>query len=127
VAGAGLLRAAGGPDRLTARAVFVGHRAGDPLATRLVEETGRYLAAGAVGVVNAFNPNLLILGGGLVSGMPPFRALVEGAIRAQCQPSAAGARVVVARLGEDAALVGAAEIARTSAPRSTTGRRSRAR
>jgi glucokinase len=110
-----LLRRSGDHDSITAQAVFRSHRAGDPFATRLVEETGRYLADGAVSVVNAFNPSLLVLGGGLVAGMPEFRDTVESAVRDRCQPSAAGARVLTSRLGEDAGLIGAAGIARKRA------------
>jgi len=77
-----------------------------------VRETERFLADGAVGIVNAFNPALLVLGGGVVAGMPEFVPVVEAAIRARCQPPAAVARVVVASFGENAPLVGAGEAAR---------------
>ncbi len=112
VSGAGLVSRAGSAEAITAQTVFQAYRADDPLSGRLVRETERFLADGAVGIVNAFNPSLLILAGGLVAGMPEFVPVVESAIRARCQPPAAGARVVVAVLGEDAALVGAADVAR---------------
>jgi glucokinase len=119
-AGAPLLARAGGSAAgISAQTVFQAHRGGDALAGRLVRETERFLANGAVGIVNAFNPSLLVVGGGLVAGMPEFLAVVESAVRARCQPPAAGARVVRARLVEDAALVGAADIARDSIQPST--------
>ncbi|HXW67939.1 MAG TPA: ROK family protein [Thermoplasmata archaeon] len=111
-AGAGLVARAGSADAITAQTVFQSYRAGDALAGRIVRETERFLADGVVGLVNAFNPSLLILQGGLVAGMPEFVPVVESAIRARCQPPAAGARVVTAQLGEDAAVVGAACVAR---------------
>ncbi|MGD0588455.1 MAG: ROK family protein [Thermoplasmata archaeon] len=111
-AGAPLVERAGDVDALTAQMVFQAYRAGDPLSGRLVRETERFLADGAVSVVNAFNPSLLILGGWLVPEMPDFLPVVESAIRARCQPSAAGARVVLASLRGDAALVGASVVAR---------------
>jgi len=92
--------------------VFELQRTGDPLSGRLVRETERFLADGAVGLVNLFNPGLLVLGGGLVAGMPEFVPVVEAAIRGRCQPPAATAQVVVASFGENAPLVGAAEAAR---------------
>ena len=112
-AGRALLERAGSEAAITAQTVFQVYRAGDVLAGRIVRETERFLADGAISVVNAFNPTLLVLGGGLVSGMPEFVPVVEAAIRARCQPPAAGARVEVARLGENAPLVGAAEFARS--------------
>ena len=115
VGGGGLVSRAGAPESITAQTVFQLYRAGDALAGRLVRETERFLADGAVGIVNAFNPTLLVLGGGVVSGMPEFVPVVEAAIRARCQPPAAVARVVVASFGENAPLVGAGEAARHGA------------
>lgn len=120
-AGIALTSRAGSPEQITARTVFEAYRAGDPLAERIVRETEGYLADGAVSIANAFNPELFVLGGGLVAGMPEFASVVEQAIRARCQPSAAGARVALARFGENAPLVGAAEAARTARPVSRRG------
>jgi len=114
-AGLHLVTRAGSAIAITAQTVFQAYRAGDMLAGRIVRETERFLADGAVSVVNAFNPSLLIVAGGLVAGMPEFLPVIESAIRARCQPPAAGARVVAAKLGEDASLVGAACVARESA------------
>lgn len=111
-AGRALLARAGGVSAISAHTVFEEYRAGDALAGRLVGETERYLADGAVGIVNAFNPSLLVVGGGLVVGMPRFVPVIEAAIRSRCQPPAAGARVETSRLGENASLVGAACVAR---------------
>jgi glucokinase len=111
-AGAPLAERSGGAALITAQTVFQSYRSGDPLSGRLVRETERFLADGAVSVVNAFNPLLLILGGWLVPEMPDFLPVVESAIRARCQPPAAGARVVLASLRGDAALVGATVVAR---------------
>ena len=112
VLGETLRQRAGSVDAITAQTVFQAYRAGDAMAGRIVRETERFLADGVVSVVNAFNPSLLLLGGGLVAGLPDLVAVAESAIRARCQPPAAGARVVAAQLGEDAPLVGAAEVAR---------------
>jgi glucokinase len=110
--GAALVARAGTAEAITARTVFEECRTGDSLSGRLVQETERHLADGAVSVVNAFNPALLVLTGGLVEGMPEFVPVVEAAIRTRCQRPAALARVERAQLGENAALWGAAEAAR---------------
>lgn len=112
VAGAMLVARAGSAAGITAQTVFQAYRAGDVLSGRLVRETERYLADGAVSVVNAFNPSLLILGGGIMAGMPEFVPVVEAAIRARCQPPAAMARVLLASFGENAPLVGSGVAAR---------------
>lgn len=115
-AGAALVARAGSRDAITAQTVFQAFRQGDPLAGRLVRETERFLADGVVSIANAFNPSLLVLTGGLVAGRPELVPVVESAIRARCQPPAAGARVELARLGENASLVGAADVVRARRP-----------
>jgi glucokinase len=117
-----LVARAGTSERISAETVFQEFRAGDLLARRMVRETERYLTDGVVSVVNAFNPSLLVLAGGLISGMPEFVRAIETAIRARCQPPAAGARVEVARFGEEAPLIGAAAFARDSGARPTSRR-----
>jgi glucokinase len=112
LAGEAMTTRAGGVGSITAQTVFQSYRTGDPLAGRIVRETERFLADGAVSITNAFNPSLFLVTGGLVAGMPEFLPVIEAAIRARCQPPAAVARVVLARLGEDASLVGAACAAR---------------
>ena len=110
--GAALVALAGSQDQITARTVFEAARARDPLASRLVRETEAWLADGAVSIANSFNPNLIVLGGGLVAGHPEFAAVIQKAVRDRCQPPAATARVVIGHFGEDAPLVGGAEAAR---------------
>jgi len=110
--GAGLVRRAGSAEAITARTVFEAYRSSDPLGVLLVRETERFLADGAVSISNAFNPSVIAIGGGLVSGMPEFLSVIQDAIRSRCQPPAAGAHVMLARFGEDAPLVGAAVAAR---------------
>jgi glucokinase len=112
--GVELVRRAGRISAIRAETVFGAARAGDPLARRLVLESGRYLADGSVAVVNAFNPRTLVLGGGVLDGWPAFRSVVARAVRTRCQPPAAAAHVVRARLGDDAPAVGAAALARGS-------------
>jgi len=120
--GAALVARAGGTaGAISAQTVFQTYRAGDPLAGRIVRETERFLADGVVGIVNAFNPAVLVLAGGLVAGMPEFLPVIESAVRARCQPSAAQVRVVRAELGEDAALVGAGIVARAVLRRRRSG------
>lgn len=107
-----LLEAAGGVEAITAATVASLARAGDPLAARLATETREYLASGAVGLVNALNPALLLLGGGLLEHWPELAEGVPAAVRERCQPPAARAvRVVGASLGHYAGLVGAAMLA----------------
>jgi len=108
-----LLTLAGSVENITAAIVNLAAREGDPLARYLVKETGRYLAAGLVGIVNAFNPCLLILGGGIIEGMPELIKIVEKEVREHALSAAVEPlRVLRAALGGDAGVVGAATLAR---------------
>jgi len=86
---------------------------GDELALEVLAEAGRWLGIGIVSIVNALNPELVVVGGGAGSaagelllgparevlaerGLPPNRELV---------------RVVSAELGNEASMVGAAMLA----------------
>ncbi len=108
-----ILRRAGSLAAIEARTVGEAAHALDPLALEIMRETAAYLASGVAGLVNAFNPARVLLGGGVVEGSPELLDVVAERVRTDCQPPAASAaRVVRAALGHDAILVGAAELAR---------------
>lgn len=109
-AGAAILAAANGDAAaITGRTLAAAHRAGDPLARHLVAETGALLGAAAVGLVNGWNPSRLVLGGGVIDGLPELVDAAARAVRDHALPVAAeAARVVRAGLGSNAPAVGAA-------------------
>lgn len=115
-AGRTLLKLAGSIDRITAVIVGRAQRKGDPLSRRLVEETGHYLGAGIVGLVNGCNPRRVILGGGIIEGFPGLTAMLEQHVRAHALTTAAKELDVVrAHLANDAGVIGAAAMARVRA------------
>ncbi len=103
---------AGGIEKITAATVGQTYHEGNQLATRMVEETGQYLAAGAISIVNAFNPCLLVLGGGVIEGLPHLVYMVEESVRKRALTAATeNLRIVKASLGSDAGVIGAATLA----------------
>jgi glucokinase len=113
-AGRTLIELAGDIEGITTVHVSQACTGGDPLAQRIIDETGRYLGAGVVSIVNAFNPCLLILGGGIIEGFPELIKVVEQAIRKRAlEASVERLRVVKAALGVDAGGIGAAVLARS--------------
>jgi glucokinase len=119
--GGRLVVAAGGHrSAITTAAVAAAARAGDPLAREIVRETSDYLAAGMVGVVNAFNPDLLILGGGVVDGLPSLVRTTETQVRARGLSVAVRSLLVRrADLGDRAGVLGAAAMAGLGVPGGT--------
>ena len=112
-AGRRLIALAGSAEKVTATTVTQAYNEGDTMAKQLVEETALYLAAGLTGLVNAFNPSLLILGGGVVRGIPDLVARAEPLVRARALEAAlADLTIATAELGDKAGVIGAASLAR---------------
>lgn len=103
---------AGGVENITATTVGQAYHEDDPLAKSLIKETGRYLAAGVVSIINAFNPCLLVLGGGVIEGLPELIPIVEEITKKRAlEPNIEKLKIVKASLGGKAAIVGAAFLA----------------
>jgi glucokinase len=104
--------AAGRIENITAKEVSLAAQNGDSLAQSVIARTAYYLGIGLVNLVNIFNPEVIIIGGGL-SKMGDF--LLEPArqvVRERAFPLLAQAvRIVPAELGDDAGVFGAAVFA----------------
>ncbi len=104
--------AEGDAEKLTARTVQSAAEQGDALARELIGRTGYYLGVGLANLVNIFNPELIVIGGGL-SNMgemllePAFRTASERAYREAFE----AVRFVRAELGRNSGVLGAAAFA----------------
>ncbi len=98
----------------TGRQVAAAAREGDPVACAAVADLARWLGEGLALVADVFDPDLVVIGGGVAGSAPLFlddarehyAATVTGAGRRPL------ARIRTAQLGEAAAVVGAAELVR---------------
>ena len=112
VEGKRLLTLAGKIQQVTAVTVSQAYKEGDLLARLVVEETGQYLAAGVVSIVNAFNPCLVVLGGGVVEGIPDLVPMVNKITRNNAlEANIEKLKIVKAALGGNAGVIGAATLA----------------
>ena len=110
-----LLRRAGHPPgggRHEVDAVVREAETGSPSALAALDETGRWLGIGLAGLINVFNPELVVLGG-LFGRIQPFvqRTLDDALSRSALEAPRRLVRIVPATLGVDAPLLGAAELA----------------
>ncbi len=110
-----LLARAGRPvdgGRAAVEAVVAAAASGDATALAALTEVGRWLGIGLAGLVNVLNPARVVLGGHLARIHEFIAATVEDVLdqRALGAPRAL-VEVVPARLGVDAAVLGAAELA----------------
>jgi glucokinase len=115
--GTGLMlfaRAAGLPDE-DARSVVTRALAGDADARPLLDELARCLGIGLSSYVNIFNPEVVVIGGGLAAQAGGYiLPIAEREVRARSlEPNASLVRIVPARFGPEAGMVGAGELARS--------------
>jgi glucokinase len=85
---------------------------GDEAARAVLAEVGERLGYGLVGVVNVFNPELVLIGGGAIAAgellLGPAREVVaERAL----PPAREGARIVPTHFGDESGMLGAALLA----------------
>jgi glucokinase len=113
-AGRLLERVGGDADRLTGEDVARAAADGDPLALELVTDVGVWLGQGIADLAAILDPEVVVIGGGvsmlgeMVLG--PARDRLERALPGRgFRP---GPRIVVAELGPQAGLVGAADLVR---------------
>jgi glucokinase len=112
-AGKAMLELAGDISRVSSITLSQAYSSGDLLAQRLVKDTARYLAAGIVSIVNAFNPCLIILGGSVILGLPDLVPAVERRVRQYAlRTPLTDLRITTAALGNKAGVIGAAALAR---------------
>jgi glucokinase len=100
-----------GLDLATAEEVASAAAAGDEGASRVWDETVEALACGLTSIVNLFEPELVVVGGGVSrSGeqlLGPVRELVRAAAM---RPAGEGVEIVASPLGDRVGVVGAAAI-----------------
>ncbi len=103
--------------KVTARTSFDAMRAGDAVAKEVVDKYNKYLAAGITNTINIFQPDVLCIGGGVCNeGDPlllPVKALVAEEV--YTRNSEKNTEIVIAKLGNDAGIIGAAFLGRANA------------
>ena len=96
--------------KVSARTAFDAMRQGDKAAKEVVDFYIKALAAGITNTINIFQPDVLCVGGGVCNeGDPlllPMKALVEKEVYTRNSPK--NTEIVIAKLGNDAGLIGAA-------------------
>lgn len=98
-----------------ARIAFIAMREGDKTAAEVVDKYTDYLADGLANAINAFMPEVVIVGGGVCNeGDPLLKPVMEKTMsRPYFGPGVPKTRVAIAQMGNDAGIVGAAMMGRT--------------
>ena len=113
-----LAQLAGTAASVTGETVYQAALAGDPTARHLFDQLGYWLGAGIASLVNLFDPQLVILGGGLVTTgdllLTPAHASFERFVFARTHRELPA--LALAQMGTDAGLIGAALLALRQCP-----------
>ncbi len=96
--------------KVSARTAFDAMRQGDAAAKEVVDFYIKALATGITNTINIFQPDILCVGGGVCNEgdalLLPMKALVEQEVYTRNSPK--NTKIVIAELGNDAGLIGAA-------------------
>ena len=100
------------PARVNARAVMEAAGLGDSLARSLVDQFARDLGLGLANLMHIFDPQMIILGGGVSQSYETYSAALDAAIRSNVMAHLREhINVVTSVLGDDVSLLGAAHLA----------------
>jgi glucokinase len=98
------------PETGDLRAVVQAAQSGDHDAVRVIAEGARMMGAALAGLVAVFDPEALILGGGVALLGEMWWAPFEAEVRASPMPAAQRVALLRAQMGNEAALIGAASL-----------------
>jgi glucokinase len=97
---------------INAQNVAAAARCGDPTAIQIYFEAGRILGYAVANLVSLFDPQIVVIGGGLAKAADLFLDSLQKAAKERAQPIAAKqVRIVVSPLGPNANLLGVASLA----------------
>ncbi|MBB4926677.1 ROK family glucokinase [Kitasatospora kifunensis] len=123
-----LARAGGDIEAITGPLVTEAAQAGDPMAVELLHDIGTWLGVGLANLAAALDPGRFVIGGGVSAAGDLLLAPAQDAFHRTLtgrgfRPEA---QLTHAALGNEAGLIGAADLARAVARRFRTVKRSRA-
>ncbi|HBB97531.1 MAG TPA: hypothetical protein DC054_19285 [Blastocatellia bacterium] len=99
-------------EGLTAEDIYQAGMKGDELALEVFRRMGVYLGIGLANLINILNPEMIVIGGGVVNAWELFEKHMHREIAERAFPvPAKEVKVVAAECGDDAGLLGAAYLA----------------
>jgi glucokinase len=101
------------PESMTSERVFEAAKQGDALAKDILAEVVRALSVGLTNLLHLYNPDLLVLGGGVTAGLTELDLLTEihtQMLRRAMSELHKDFRLVASKLGDDVGMVGAASL-----------------
>ncbi len=105
---------AGDVNNISPEAISRAYMLEDEAARELVHITAGYIADGIISTINLLNPCMIVLGGGVIDGMPDLVKIAEKEIRKRAlKVSVESLKIIKSEFGESAGLIGAAMVAKS--------------
>ncbi len=102
-------------DNINGKTAFDAARQGDKVAKEIVSKYIKYIAEGLISVINAFQPEIIAIGGGISKEgdylLNPLKDIVDKNIYTRKVPQT---QIKIAKLGNDAGIIGAAMLGKTA-------------
>ena len=101
-------------EEVTSGALKDAYHSGDKLVRKVVDKAARYIGLALGGLVNVLGPEVIVLGGGVIEALGDHMMdrIQKGISRVAFPYAMEQVRVVKARLGDDAGVIGAALLAK---------------
>lgn len=101
--------------KLSPQLVGEAARAGDALSGQMWRDVGQKLGTALTGLINILNPDTIVIGGGIAENWPLlYKPLVRTLNKKAFPIAARSVKVVRAKMGQEAGLIGAAALAFTA-------------
>jgi len=98
-------------SKLAAEVITGAAKAGDPFAVEAIREAGTYLGIGIVNLLHLFNPQIVIIGGGVTNAGALLLEPAKEIIATRAMEPYRSVKVVLASLGDDVGLYGGIALA----------------
>jgi glucokinase len=95
---------------VTSKAVFDAYKDGDQLATKIVNRFAKYLGTALATFACVTDPEIIVIGGGVSKAGESLTNIVGNYYRKQAFSACASTPIVLAKLGNDAGIYGAARL-----------------
>lgn len=102
----------GDADSITVEHLSSAAQFGDAVALQVITEGAEYLGTGLTNAIHMLNPELVVLGGGVMRNVPLLLDQVRDVVADRALPSGTGVRIVPAQFGREAGVVGATVLAK---------------
>lgn len=107
--------AGGNLEDITPEMIYEAAEKNDNLAGRFLRQTARYLGIGIANAINTFNPELLVIGGGIVKAKSSIEKTMLDTVKDRClENSFNQCKIEFSQMGEIATIKGAADVVMTA-------------